>query len=102
MRTLSQTTKQRILAELPKDAQPTAQLRNGRQVVGRHVDSDNHLHFVVRDASGKIEVINAQGIGVARFLGKPRSHTVTITNPVAMNKQKSTNSANPELKRPSI
>jgi hypothetical protein len=101
MRKLKAATKQQILQELPANAKPIAELRDGRHVIGRHVDADNHLHFVVKDRDGTTEVVDAQGIGVARFLGKPVGHTQTIKNPAntATKKNKETIESEPKPPR---
>ena len=66
----------------PAQDQPLYVLRDGRQVIDQLVDSENHLHYVVRNADNSTEVIDAQGAGVVQFLQAPASHTVTVSNAV--------------------
>jgi len=80
MKRLPEHQIQTILAKHTDPARDVSMymLRDGRQVIDQIVDSENHLHYVVRNPDQTTEVIDGQNAGVAHFLEKRSSHTVQI------------------------
>lgn len=81
MTELPQETRLATLEQYSDPAKDVAhyELSDGRIVIGTVVDTDNHLHYVIRNEDATCEIADAESVHVSTHLKETPSESVVVT-----------------------